>query len=106
MTTISGGVFNTTSKVTTTTQLINGIKYTINTTTFSTTGFGNVAFTVTGDKGATCGNSGANGMFTCNVPVGWTGRITPNVTGKVASPAFMNFTKVPNALGNVIFQYK
>lgn len=57
-------------------------------------GLGGVSFTVSG--GGACTPTGSNGVFSCTLPYGWSGSITPQVVGK-ATPAVVNLTALKAA---------
>ena len=105
-TTISGGIFGLTTKKSTTTETINGVRVTKTRTTINVSGLAGITVTATGASGATCEKSSTNGLFVCSVPVGWTGRLTPVVAGKTVSPGYADFTNVKTAIGGVTFQAK
>ena len=52
----------------------------------------NVAFSASG--GWSCTNSDAQGQYSCAVPDGWTGTITPSQTGYTFSPASKNYSSI------------
>ena len=52
----------------------------------------NAAFTAT--NGAACGSSSASGQYTCSVPSGWSGSITPQLSGYVFTPSSRSYTNV------------
>src|ERR1041385_5077981 len=52
----------------------------------------NVAFTAT--NGAACGPSNASGQYTCSVPPGWSGSITPQLSGYVFTPSSRSYSNV------------
>jgi RHS repeat-associated protein len=51
-----------------------------------------VSFTATG--GASCGTSNASGQYACTVPLGWTGTLTPSLTGYVFTPPWRGYNNV------------
>lgn len=53
---------------------------------YNGTGLANVLLTPS-DTGAVCGFTGSNGAFSCSVRYGWTGTITPSLTGYTFTPA-------------------
>ncbi len=52
---------------------------------YNNAGLANVMLTPS-DSGAVCGFSGSNGAFSCSVRFGWTGTITPSLTGYKFTP--------------------
>jgi RHS repeat-associated protein len=52
----------------------------------------NVAFAAT--NGAVCGSSTASGQYTCSVPPGWSGSITPQLSGYVFTPSSRSYSNV------------
>jgi RHS repeat-associated protein len=52
----------------------------------------NVAFVAT--NGGNCGSSNASGQYTCSFPVGWSGSITPQLTGYTFAPASRTYSNV------------
>lgn len=58
-----------------------------------------VVFTATG-TGATCAKSATNGTYSCTVPSGWTGNITPSATGIRFSPATLAYKAVAKSMSN------
>ena len=61
------------------------------TVTLSGSGLAGVAFTA---SGGTCTNSNASGQYSCAVPPGWTGNVTPSLSGYAFTPASRNYTNV------------
>jgi RHS repeat-associated protein len=55
-------------------------------------GLSGVAFTAT--NGGTCTASNASGQYSCGVPPGWSGSVTPSLTGYGFTPASRNYTNV------------
>ena len=51
-----------------------------------------VAFAAT--NGVTCTNSNASGQYSCSVPQGWSGSVTPSLSGYTFTPASRNYTNV------------
>ena len=51
-----------------------------------------VAFAATG--GSTCTSSNASGGYACTVPQGWSGTVTPSLSGYAFSPASRSYTSV------------
>src|SRR5215831_14118043 len=62
------------------------------TTTSSGTTFDSVSFSAT--NGGTCTASNASGLYTCTVPQGWSGTITPAFTNFTFTPASRDYTSV------------
>jgi hypothetical protein len=56
-----------------------------------------VSFSASG--GATCSASSAAGLYTCNVPQGWSGTVTPALTGYSFAPASRSYTNVTSNQG-------
>ncbi|MDD5295306.1 MAG: M12 family metallo-peptidase [Rhodocyclaceae bacterium] len=50
-----------------------------------------VSFGITG-TGASCSASASNGTYSCSVPAGWSGTVTPSLTGNTFTPASLNYT--------------
>jgi len=61
------------------------------TVTVGGSGLAGVAFTA---SGGTCTNSNASGQYSCDVPPGWSGSVTPSLTGYAFTPASRNYTNV------------
>jgi RHS repeat-associated protein len=53
-----------------------------------------VAFTAT--NGGTCTSSNASGQYSCNVPQGWSGSVTPSLNGYSFTPASREYSNVTN----------
>lgn len=53
--------------------------------------------------GASCPDSDADGYFTCTVPSGWTGTITPAFAGRTFSPVYRSYTAVAADSGTQTF---
>jgi RHS repeat-associated protein len=49
---------------------------------------------VSGTNGAACGNSNASGHYTCTVLAGWSGTLTPALSGYTFTPADRSYTNV------------
>jgi hypothetical protein len=54
------------------------------TVTLNGTGLAAVSFTAAG--GASCSTSNASGQYACTLPLGWTGTLTPSLSGYVFTP--------------------
>ena len=52
-----------------------------------------VAFAASG-TGASCGSSNAAGQYSCSVPPGWSGSVTPSLAGYSFTPASRSYTNV------------
>lgn len=61
--------------------------------TFTLTASGNIS-------GGSCTTSGSNGLYTCTVPYGWSGKVTPVLTGKTFAPASLSYSYVQAGLTN------
>jgi RHS repeat-associated protein len=51
-----------------------------------------VSFTATG--GASCSTSNASGQYACTLPLGWTGTLTPSLSGYVFTPPWRAYNNV------------
>jgi RHS repeat-associated protein len=50
--------------------------------------------TLTPTGSAVCGPTNGSGQYLCNVPAGWTGSITPSLTGHIFSPSSRSYNAV------------
>jgi hypothetical protein len=62
------------------------------TVTLSGAGLGGVSFAATG--GVSCTTSGATGSYACTVPQGWSGTITPSLSGYTFTPLSRSYSSV------------
>jgi RHS repeat-associated protein len=66
------------------------------TVTLNSAPLANVSFAAT--NGGSCFSSNASGQYSCTVPQGWSGSVTPWLTGYSFAPVSRNFTNVTSAL--------
>jgi hypothetical protein len=52
-----------------------------------------VGFGITG-TGASCGTSASNGTYSCSVPGGWSGTVTPTLTGNTFTPVSRSYSNL------------
>lgn len=53
--------------------------------------------------GASCSNSGSNGVYSCSVPAGWSGSLTPTLGGYAFTPTSLSFSNVQASAANQNF---
>ena len=64
------------------------------TVTFGGSPLAGVALAATNGNGVTCTNSNASGQYSCTVPQGWSGSVTPSFSGHSFTPASRNYNNV------------
>jgi hypothetical protein len=69
------------------------------TVTVGGAGLAGVTFTATG--GGVCSTSNASGQYSCTVPSGWSGSVTPSLAGYSFSPASRSYSNVTTLLNGV-----
>src|SRR6185295_14644020 len=70
-----------------------GASYSVSgTVTLSGAGLGNVVMSAT--NGVSCSTTSASGQYSCTVPSGWTGTVTPSLSGYTFTPASRSYSSV------------
>ena len=82
---------------------VNTLPYTIaGVVTLNSAALANVAITPSA-AGASCSNSGSNGVYSCSVSAGWSGSLTPTLGGYTFTPTPRSFSNVQASAANQNF---